>query len=119
MFTALRLILDTGMNALGWTLDEAREFAERHSRRQGGKWTPSCYDTRPESRARHWLTGSDTFGELRGKAEDALGEAFDIRDFHDVVLAHVTVPLAVLQSRSKTTSQLRTTTDLGTLLSHH
>lgn len=101
MFTAMRLVVDTGMNALGWSLDEARAFAEKHTNQSGGKLEAELlrYSTSIPAQALSYRTGSDSIWALRRKAENALGEAFDIRDFHDVVLVHGTVPLGVLEKQ--------------------
>ncbi|TNC18766.1 DUF885 domain-containing protein [Amycolatopsis alkalitolerans] len=92
-----RLVVDTGMHALGWSRQQAVDYLREH--------TPMApleieleidrYAGCP-AQALSYLVGRLEIQRVRAEAERALGEAFDIRDFHDAVLGHGILPLAVL-----------------------
>lgn len=98
MFRAARLVLDTGIHALGWTLDEAtdwltrtvpvpRDFAAAEIRRYVGA----------PAQALGYTTGLMEILRLREAARRGLGERFDLREFHNVILDSGSVPLHSLQ----------------------
>lgn len=98
MWRALRLVVDTGMHAKGWTRDEAIEFMAENS-------ALSLHNIRSEvnryifwpGQALAYKMGEIKIRELRAMAEEELGEDFDLREFHDVVLLNGSVPLNVLE----------------------
>jgi uncharacterized protein (DUF885 family) len=99
MWRACRLVVDTGMHALGWSRQQAMDYmAERTAL--------SLHEVRTEidryiswpAQALAYKLGELTIRELRREAEEALGPAFDVRDFHDAVLQSGAVPLTVLQA---------------------
>ncbi|WP_410657145.1 DUF885 domain-containing protein [Amycolatopsis sp. lyj-112] len=94
---AARLVVDTGLHALGWTRQQCVDYLSEHC-------VLSDVEVESETdryiewpgQALSYMTGRLEFQRLRALAEKHLGEAFDIRDFHDVVLSHGQLPLPVL-----------------------
>lgn len=95
---ACRLVVDTGMHYLGWTRDEAIEYMRQNS-------AMPLHDIRAEvdryigwpGQALGYKIGELKIRELRAKAERELGDKFDVRKFHDTVLAGGAVPLDILE----------------------
>ncbi|KAB7497572.1 hypothetical protein Anas_03157 [Armadillidium nasatum] len=87
IFRACRLVVDTGMHALGWTREEAVEymFNNTASSRIEIENEIDRYITWP-GQALAYKIGELTLSKLRTKAEEEMGNRFDIKDFHDVVL---------------------------------
>jgi uncharacterized protein (DUF885 family) len=98
MWRALRLVVDTGMHAMGWSRDEAIDFMAQNS-------ALSLHNIRSEvnryifwpGQALAYKMGEIKIRELRQMAEDDLGDQFDLREFHDVILLSGSVPLSVLE----------------------
>ncbi|OFV88303.1 MAG: hypothetical protein A2V74_07990 [Acidobacteria bacterium RBG_16_70_10] len=100
MWRACRLVVDTGLHEKGWTREQAVAFmAERTalSRHEIGTEVDR-YISWP-GQALAYKMGELKIRELRARAEKALGERFDVRAFHDAVLAQGAVPLAVLEEQ--------------------
>ncbi|ANY21184.1 hypothetical protein A6F68_02692 [Tsuneonella dongtanensis] len=100
MWRAVRLVVDTGIHHYGWDRDRAVAYlADRTalSRHEVGTEVDR-YISWP-GQALAYKLGEMTIRRLRSKAEQALGERFDIRKFHDVVLALGSVPLPELEAR--------------------
>lgn len=91
-----RLVVDTGLHALGWTRRQAIEFLLEHTPLDEGEVTVEIdrYIGMP-GQALAYKAGQREFLRLRATAQDRLGDRFDIAAFHDAVLAHgaVTLPL--------------------------
>jgi uncharacterized protein (DUF885 family) len=98
MFLASRLVVDTGMNALGWSREQALDFLrERVLQSETELATETLrYAVDIPGQALAYKTGALAIQDLRRRAEEALGERFDIRRFHHAVLAHGAMPLDVL-----------------------
>ena len=98
VFLATRLVVDTGMNLLGWPLEQAREFMREHtleSETQIG--TESLrYSADMPAQALAYQMGKLELLELRKKATEALGDRFDLRLFHEALLENGSLPMAVL-----------------------
>jgi len=99
-FRAARLVVDTGIHAMGWTEDQAVDYMEKV-----GRLSPD--QARSEARRYITLPGQATgykigmlkIMELRRKAESALGRKFDIKAFDDLIISDGSQPLPVLERR--------------------
>ncbi len=95
---ACRLVVDTGMHALGWTREEAVEFLRSNT-------ALSLHEINTEidryiswpGQAVSYKIGEIKIRELREKAENELGSKFEIRDFHEVILSRGTVTLTIME----------------------
>jgi uncharacterized protein (DUF885 family) len=99
LFLSSRLVVDTGMNALGWTREQAIDFMKRNtfeSETQLGTETLR-YSVDIPGQALAYKMGSSKIRELRARAERELGAKFDLRRFHDAVLGSGAMPLSVLE----------------------
>lgn len=94
---ACRLVVDTGMHALGWSRRQAIDFMLANSALAENNIVNEVdrYIVWP-GQALAYKTGQLELRRLRGEAEAALGRRFDIRAFHDAVLRHGAIPLPVL-----------------------
>ncbi|MBU6998197.1 MAG: DUF885 domain-containing protein [Theionarchaea archaeon] len=100
-FRAARLVVDTGIHTKGWTFDEAERFMEenvgyKNSDVVNVEFEISRYIAWP-GQATAYMVGMLTILELRQRAMDALGDAFDIKEFHRIVLGNGSMPLSVLE----------------------
>ena len=100
MLRAARLVVDTGMHTKGWSREqgikyfqETLGYSEADSRAQIER-----YMVWP-GQALGYKIGSLKILELRRRAESALGDKFDIRKFHDIVLGEGTLPLSLLEAK--------------------
>jgi len=100
MWRAVRLVVDTGMHLKGWSREEAVAYFKAHSPKTDQDIVNEIdrYIGTP-AQALAYKIGQMKISELRGRAERALGPAFDLRDFNDAVLATGSVPLDALERR--------------------
>lgn len=98
MWRAARLVVDTGMHAMGWTREQAMEFMAANT-------ALSLHNVRTEidryitwpGQALSYKLGEMLIRQLRQEAQEALGGNFDLREFHYVVLKNGSIPLDVLE----------------------
>lgn len=101
LFRAVRLVVDTGIHAKGWSRDQVVEFM----RKSGAVDEPTIqsetdrYISWP-AQALSYKLGQLKFRELRDRAQKELGPKFDIRKFHDEMLNGGTLPLDLLDERT-------------------
>ena len=98
MWRAIRLVVDTGLHAKGWTEQQAIDYFQANSPVPIGQIKSEVrrYIVWP-GQATGYKIGMIKILELRAKAQQALGDKFDIRQFHDVVLGGGAVPLPILE----------------------
>jgi uncharacterized protein (DUF885 family) len=94
---ACRLVVDTGMHALGWSRRKAIEYMLANSPMREGHVSAEIdrYAVTP-GQALSYMIGRLEIQRIRAEAEATLGERFDIRAFHDAVLGSGPMPLPVL-----------------------
>lgn len=99
MFLATRLVVDTGMNALGWPRAQAVGFMRENLMETDEQiHTESLrYSCDLPGQALGYRIGFLKFLELRERAQKVLGKSFDIRRFHDALLSSGSLPLATLE----------------------
>lgn len=99
MFLSCRLVVDTGMNALGWSREQALEFLRARVLESDTQLATETlrYAVDIPAQALAYKTGALAIRDLRRRAEEALGERFDVRRFHQAVLGHGAMPLDVLE----------------------
>jgi len=96
-FRAVRLVVDTGIHAKGWSRDQARAYFQQNAPSQSLAEVDR-YIARP-GQALSYKIGELKIRELRDRAEQALGSRFDIRAFHDIVLRNGALPLEMLDEQ--------------------
>ena len=98
MWRACRLVVDTGIHAQGWSRKQAINYLANNT-------ALSLHNVQTEidryiswpGQALSYKIGELTIKRLREKTEKALGEDFDLRDFHDQVLKNGSMPLSMLE----------------------
>jgi uncharacterized protein (DUF885 family) len=98
MWRAVRLVVDTGIHAFGWSRQRAIDYLARHTAltKKSVRDQIDRYISWP-SQALSYKMGEIKIRELRAKAEKTLGAKFDIRLFHDTVIGQGSLPMAVLE----------------------
>jgi uncharacterized protein (DUF885 family) len=98
MLRACRLVVDTGLHAFGWTREQAIDYMAANTGNTLEMITAEVdrYIVSP-SQATAYKIGELRIRGLREKAQAALGERFDVRRFHNVVIDNGALPLAVLE----------------------
>jgi uncharacterized protein (DUF885 family) len=100
LWRAIRLVVDTGIHAMGWTREDAIEYARRNSSQ-----TETSIVSEVErfmaipAQALAYKVGQMKISELRADAERALGPRFDVKAFHTEVLRDGALPLDVLETK--------------------
>ena len=100
MWRACRLVVDTGIHAKGWSREQAVNYMSSNT-------ALSLHEVNTEidryiswpGQALSYKIGELKIRELRSKAEDKLGQKFDIREFHEIILEYGTVTLSILEKR--------------------
>lgn len=100
LFRAVRLVVDTGLHAKGWSEDEAVDYMIREGSTppQQARSEVRRYITNA-GQATSYKIGMLKIMELRRRAEQALGPKFDIKAFHDLMIASGPQPLSILERR--------------------
>jgi uncharacterized protein (DUF885 family) len=98
MKRAVRLVVDSGMHSKRWTREQCIEYMTANT-----PMAPADIERQIEryfvdpGQALSYKVGMITILELRERAKNALGEDFDVREFHDAVLKNGAVPLEILE----------------------
>jgi uncharacterized protein (DUF885 family) len=100
MLRACRLVIDTGVHAFGWQREQAIDYLMAHTGLDRGfaEAEVDRYVSNP-GQALGYKIGELRIKALRAQAEQALGERFDIRRFHNAVLDDGPLPITVLEQR--------------------
>lgn len=98
LWRATRLVVDTGIHAKRWTREKAIAYLQSVTPNPNSEIVGGVerYIVMP-AQATAYKIGMRRIVELRSYAKAELGEAFDIREFHDVILGNGAIPLAVLK----------------------
>lgn len=110
-FRAARLVVDTGVHAMGWSRQQAIDYMLAHT-------TMSPADVRSEidryiiwpGQATSYMLGMIEIRKLREEAQRQMGPRFDVKAFHDRVLEDGAVPLTFLTSKIRRWAASTTTT---------
>ncbi len=96
---AARLVVDTGIHAKGWTFDQATDFFMDNLGwdRQSCEYEIARYIVWP-GQSTSYMIGMLKILELRQYAMDQLGDLFDLKEFHNVVLTNGSMPLSILEN---------------------
>jgi uncharacterized protein (DUF885 family) len=99
MFLSVRLVVDTGMNALGWSREKAVTYMRENELESESQISSESlrYSIDLPAQALAYKVGSNRIRELRDRAQKELGSRFDIRRFHEAVLASGSLPMTVLE----------------------
>ena len=100
MWRAVRLVVDTGIHYKGWTRQQAIDFFKDNAAKTEHDIANEIdrYIVMP-GQALAYKIGQLKILSLRASAEAALGDDFDVRDFHDALLGAGALPLDILQQR--------------------
>ncbi len=100
LFRAARLVVDTGLHAKGWTEDQAVTYMNTTGRQpiERSRSEIRRYLTLP-GQATGYKIGMLKIMELRARAEQKLGAKFDVKAFHDLLIASGSQPLSILERR--------------------
>jgi len=95
---AARLVVDTGMHALKWDRERALQYLREHTTLSPGEAANEIdrYAIHP-GQALAYMVGELELFRMRDEVQRRMGEKFDLRAFHDAVLAHGAVPLSSLE----------------------
>lgn len=100
MLRAMRLVVDTGLHAQGWSIRQAEAYMHANSALGNGDVHSEVlrYLAIP-GQALSYKIGQLTFTRLRNESRQALGSRFDVRAFHDQILATGSLPMAVTETK--------------------
>ena len=100
LWRAARLVVDTGLHDKKWTREEATQYLVDNTPNPEGDCLKAIerYIVMP-GQATAYKIGMNKILDLRAEAKAELGDAFDIRDFHDAILATGPVPLSIMEEQ--------------------
>lgn len=100
LFRAIRLVVDTGLHSKGWTREQVLDYIEENSATSEARRVSETerYIAIP-GQALAYKIGQLKLLELRSRAQRELGDRFDLRKFHTVILADGPLPLDVLEAK--------------------
>ncbi|MWV26394.1 DUF885 domain-containing protein [Aurantiacibacter rhizosphaerae] len=100
LWRAARLVVDTGLHSKRWSREEAIAYLQENTPNPEGDIRKAIerYTVYP-GQATAYMIGKLKIMELRERAREAFGEDFDIRQFHELVLANGPVPLSILEEQ--------------------
>ena len=111
-FLSCRLVVDTGMNALGWSLEQARDYMRANAFISEAEILTETirYSCDIPAQSLAYKLGDVKMMEMRKAMSDRLGSRFDIRDFHQIVLSEGALPLSMVEAnvRRRTEELLET-----------
>ena len=98
IFRACRLVVDTGIHAFDWSKEQSVEYLMKYAclPHHFASSEIDRYITWP-GQACSYKIGEMKFHDMRNKAMNALGEKFDVREFHEVLLLNGAVPMEFLE----------------------
>ncbi|MFT7335417.1 MAG: hypothetical protein ACI9M1_001323, partial [Porticoccaceae bacterium] len=100
MHRAVRLVVDTGLHSKGWTREQAIKFSmDNEAESEAGITTEIERYMAIPGQALSYKIGQLKILELRKKAQDKMGDKFDIKKFHEKVLESGVMPLALLEKK--------------------
>ena len=102
LWRAVRLVVDTGLHAKGWTPEQAEAYARENTTEDDSKIGQEVrrFLINP-GQATAYKIGQLTISRLRGEAVTVLGAKFDPKAFNDMVIGAGGLPLSVLETRSR------------------
>ncbi|MEO0833954.1 MAG: DUF885 family protein, partial [Pseudomonadota bacterium] len=97
MWRACRLVVDTGLHAFGWSRQQAIDYLLANTGLSQDEVVSEVdrYITWP-GQATAYKIGELRILDMRARAEETLGRAFDRRAFHDLIVGHGSLPIALL-----------------------
>lgn len=100
LMRAVRLVVDTGLHAKGWSRERAMDYMQRNLGYDEARAKNQIerYMVLP-AQALSYKLGAMKILELRQQAQNALGSRFNIQQFHEVVIGHGTLPLPILEAQ--------------------
>jgi len=104
-FRAVRLVMDTGIHSMGWTREQAVEYFKVHAP-ENSYFEIDRYISWP-GQALAYKLGQLEIVRLKNDVQKAQGDAFDIREFHDVILKDGVLPLNLLHERVQEHYQIK------------
>ena len=96
LIRTVRMVVDTGIHAKGWSLDEAAEYIREATGMAQSRAHLTRYLVNP-GYACGYNVGGLKILEMRQRAREQLGDRFDIKEFHNTVLGHGILPIGVLE----------------------
>jgi len=108
-FVAQRLVVDTGLNWYGWSLERARQYMMDNTLEAAPQVASETlrYSTDMPGQALAYRMGFLKFRALREQAEQRLGSQFELADFHEAILTEGSLPLSVLHTSLEEWADLR------------